>query len=77
MQHLSPPNVGFAQPFYAWLLFGKLLFVHLPILLLNFHIGRSIKNFDFFTTNIRAGLDVDQTCTSSFFVFLNLSCSIL
>ena len=47
MQHLSPPNVSFAQPFYAWLLFGKLLFMHLPTLYLNDHISRSIKQFDF------------------------------
>lgn len=43
MQHLSSPNVRFAQPFYAWLLFGKMLFMHLPMLLLNYHMSWSIK----------------------------------
>lgn len=47
MQHLSPPNVSFAQPFYAWLLFGKFLFLHLPEMLLNFHISSSIKKLIF------------------------------
>lgn len=66
MQHLSPPNVSFAQPFYAWMLCGKLFCLHLPTLLLKYHSSGSIKkNFDSFTASRRALCAVDQTCICS------------